>query len=176
MSEFNELNNSGWQQPSPPILVPVPSDQPGGATVYKPVSAQELRGLLLEGGPLAEGDISTQELGSLLADPASGTSETNDYPTGGVEGQLAVDYPSGYQAPSEEAEEEALPPKGVRVDGAKLRRVRQAQGLSIRALAQKAGVSPLTVQELETGKRNAYPATIGKLRKALGVRAEQFLK
>ena len=50
-----------------------------------------------------------------------------------------------------------------------LRRLRREAGLSQRELGEKAGVSPGTVYKLENGLRGAYPATLRKLARALGV-------
>ena len=49
-----------------------------------------------------------------------------------------------------------------------LRAAREAKVLSQDELAQKAGVSRITVSHLESG-RDAYPSTIRKLATALGV-------
>jgi transcriptional regulator with XRE-family HTH domain len=50
-----------------------------------------------------------------------------------------------------------------------LRAVRQCAALSQRQLAERAGVSANTVRLLETGRRGAYPTTVGKLSAALGI-------
>lgn len=49
-----------------------------------------------------------------------------------------------------------------------LRALRQTQALSMRDLAQRAGVSPASVFRAEQGKP-MYPTTVRKLAKALGV-------
>ncbi len=50
-----------------------------------------------------------------------------------------------------------------------LRRLRREAGLGQRELAEKAGISPGTVYRLENGLRGAYPTTLLKLARALGV-------
>lgn len=50
-----------------------------------------------------------------------------------------------------------------------LRNIRDAKFLSQRELAEKAGVSPTTINQLETGKAEAQPRTVRKLAEALGV-------
>jgi transcriptional regulator with XRE-family HTH domain len=57
-----------------------------------------------------------------------------------------------------------------------LRRVRRSKGLSQRALAKAAGVSPSTVYELESGRRIANPSTLAKLAKALEVEIVDLLE
>jgi len=49
-----------------------------------------------------------------------------------------------------------------------LRRAREARGLSIRQLADKAGVAPDTVWRLETGRRSAQSKTRTTLARVLG--------
>lgn len=56
-----------------------------------------------------------------------------------------------------------------RVDGEKLRQLREARFLSHRDLAKKADVSPTTVLNLEAGKVEAQRRTVRKLAEALGV-------
>jgi transcriptional regulator with XRE-family HTH domain len=52
----------------------------------------------------------------------------------------------------------------------KLREQREDKYLSVRELAEKAGVSKSTVVALETGRVRAQPRTLRKLAEALGVR------
>jgi transcriptional regulator with XRE-family HTH domain len=52
---------------------------------------------------------------------------------------------------------------------ATLRELRVRRLLSIRALATQAGVTPLTVQLIEAGRRVPQPKTIRKLSDALGI-------
>ncbi len=53
-----------------------------------------------------------------------------------------------------------------------LREARSARLLTIRALAEKAGVSPYTVHQVERGARPPRFATIRRLSDALGVEPE----
>jgi transcriptional regulator with XRE-family HTH domain len=50
-----------------------------------------------------------------------------------------------------------------------LRQLRQSRGLSQRELGRLAKVSAGTVYRVENGLRGAYPATVRKLARALGV-------
>jgi transcriptional regulator with XRE-family HTH domain len=50
-----------------------------------------------------------------------------------------------------------------------LRELRLERVLSQRELAQRAGVAPKTVLDIETGKIRPHPATLRKLAAALGV-------
>ena len=50
-----------------------------------------------------------------------------------------------------------------------LRPVRQSGGLTQRELAGLAGVSRSSIYRLENGQRGAYPVTVRKLARALGV-------
>jgi transcriptional regulator with XRE-family HTH domain len=63
--------------------------------------------------------------------------------------------------------------KGVAVP--RLRRLRVGQVLSQRDLAARAGVAANTIGELEAGKRRAYPVTVRKLARALGVPPQELL-
>ncbi|MDP9477435.1 MAG: helix-turn-helix domain-containing protein [Actinomycetota bacterium] len=56
-----------------------------------------------------------------------------------------------------------------RIDGEKLRQLREARFLSHRDLAKRASVSPTTVLNLEAGKVEAQRRTVRKLAEALGV-------
>jgi transcriptional regulator with XRE-family HTH domain len=57
--------------------------------------------------------------------------------------------------------------EGRRLRG--LRALRQDRALSQRDLARLAGVTQSTVNRLEVGHQSAYPATVRKLARALGV-------
>lgn len=57
----------------------------------------------------------------------------------------------------------------MRVDTERLRRLRIEAGLSLRGLAQAAGVAHDTTMEIEAGRRRPHPATVKKLATALGV-------
>jgi transcriptional regulator with XRE-family HTH domain len=56
-----------------------------------------------------------------------------------------------------------------RVDGEKLRMLREKRFLSHRDLAKRAGVSPTTILNLEAGRVEAQRRTVRKLAEALGV-------
>jgi transcriptional regulator with XRE-family HTH domain len=56
-----------------------------------------------------------------------------------------------------------------RLDGEKLRTLRETRFLSHRDLAKRAGISPTTVLNLEAGRVEAQRRTVRKLAKALGV-------
>lgn len=64
-----------------------------------------------------------------------------------------------------------------RIDGEKLRRLRDEKYLSHRELASRAGVSPTTVNNLELGKggRESQRRTVRKLAKALGVEPAELV-
>jgi transcriptional regulator with XRE-family HTH domain len=51
----------------------------------------------------------------------------------------------------------------------RLRKIREDQAYSQRALADASGVSAGTIARLEAGIRGAYPSTVRKLAQALGV-------
>ena len=56
-----------------------------------------------------------------------------------------------------------------RIDGEKLRALREARFLSHRDLAKRADLSPTTVLNLEAGRVEAQRRTVRKLAEALGV-------
>jgi transcriptional regulator with XRE-family HTH domain len=56
-----------------------------------------------------------------------------------------------------------------------LRELRQSRGLSQKELGERARVSSGTVYRLENGLRGAYPGTVRKLARALGVAPEALL-
>jgi transcriptional regulator with XRE-family HTH domain len=62
------------------------------------------------------------------------------------------------------------------IDGARLRRLREEQALSLRELAEKSGVSFDSIHKLETGRRAAQPRTIRKLAEALDVEPKELIK
>ena len=59
-----------------------------------------------------------------------------------------------------------------RPDVRTLRQARSARMLTIRALAERAGVSPHTVHQVERGARTPHFATIRRLSDALGMAPE----
>ena len=64
----------------------------------------------------------------------------------------------------------------VATTGEKLRRFRRGQAMTQAQLADAAGVNQSTIAMIEGEKRpNPHPATLGKLARALGVRAADLL-
>ena len=63
-----------------------------------------------------------------------------------------------------------------RVDGERLRELREERFFSHRDLAKKAGVSPTTVLNLEGGKVEAQRRTIRKLADALQVEPRELVE
>ncbi len=64
-----------------------------------------------------------------------------------------------------------------RIDGEKLRRVRDERLLSQRELAEKAGLSPTTILKLEAGRvTDPHPRTVRKLAQALDAEARELLE
>jgi transcriptional regulator with XRE-family HTH domain len=63
-----------------------------------------------------------------------------------------------------------------RVDGEKLRQLREARFLSHRDLAKKAHVSPTTVLNLEAGRVEAQRRTVRKLAEALEVEPAELVE
>jgi transcriptional regulator with XRE-family HTH domain len=57
-----------------------------------------------------------------------------------------------------------------------LRRLRTEKGWTQEELAFRAKVDPSYISQLETGGHSASVTTLGKLAKALGVNASEFLK
>ena len=60
--------------------------------------------------------------------------------------------------------------------GARLRRERQQQRISVRELARRIGSDPNTVSRLETGKRRMSVEWLSTLSDALGLRASELLE
>jgi transcriptional regulator with XRE-family HTH domain len=60
--------------------------------------------------------------------------------------------------------------------GARLRRERQQQKISVRELARRIGSDPNTVSRLETGKRRVTVEWLSTLCEALGLRASELLE
>jgi DNA-binding CsgD family transcriptional regulator len=68
------------------------------------------------------------------------------------------------------ASDQGLLPDGLASFGALLRKYRLAAGLSQGELAERAGLSPRGISDLERGERRApYPATVRQLAEALGL-------
>jgi transcriptional regulator with XRE-family HTH domain len=64
----------------------------------------------------------------------------------------------------------------VKVNGAKLKRLREAGFLSHRELADKADLSPTTVINLENDRGKPHPRTIRKLAEGLGVNPSELVE
>lgn len=62
------------------------------------------------------------------------------------------------------------------VDGEKLRAIREERFLSHRELAQRAGISPTTVLNLEKEQAEPQRRTIRKIANALGVEPAELVK
>ncbi len=64
----------------------------------------------------------------------------------------------------------------MQIDGEKIRRARERQVLSLRELAEKSGVTYVTLWRIETGATGpARPATIRKIAAGLGVPPESLI-
>ena len=75
-------------------------------------------------------------------------------------------------------DEELLPEEMVDriLDGENPIRVwREHRGLTVKALAEEAGIAPAYLSQLETGKRAGTVATVKKLAGALGVRVDDLV-
>jgi DNA-binding Xre family transcriptional regulator len=66
--------------------------------------------------------------------------------------------------------------KSIGVNGRKLQKLRVEQALSLRALAERSGVTYDTINKLELGRRPAHASTIRKLADALGVEPKELMK
>jgi transcriptional regulator with XRE-family HTH domain len=66
--------------------------------------------------------------------------------------------------------------KGISVNGRRLQQLRVEQALSLRALAERSGVTYDTINKLELGRRPAHASTIRKLAEALGVEPRELMK
>jgi transcriptional regulator with XRE-family HTH domain len=65
----------------------------------------------------------------------------------------------------------------VATTGKKLRRLRRGKAMTQETLAEKAGMSPSTIVEIENGKRKSpHPGTLGKLAEALDVSPADLLE
>ncbi len=60
--------------------------------------------------------------------------------------------------------------------GARINQARKATGLSLRALAQKAGITAMAISKYETGKSTPSSGVLLSLAKALNVRTEYFFR
>ena len=64
----------------------------------------------------------------------------------------------------------------VEVNVERLRTLRSEHVLTLRELAEEAGVSKDTIWRLENGHSDAHPSTIRKLAKALGVQPKELVR
>jgi transcriptional regulator with XRE-family HTH domain len=64
----------------------------------------------------------------------------------------------------------------IRVDGAKLRRLRRERALSQQDVERITGVAQATLSDLEGGKRGARASTLRKLAEALGVEPRELME
>jgi transcriptional regulator with XRE-family HTH domain len=62
----------------------------------------------------------------------------------------------------------------MEINPTRFKELRTARGLSIRKLAEEAGVSTETVYSLEHGRRQPSVRTLGKIARALGVEVKDF--
>ena len=75
-------------------------------------------------------------------------------------------------------DEELLPEEMVDriLDGENLVRVRREhRGLTVKSLAEKAGIAPAYLSQIETGKRDGTVATVKKLAAALGITVDDLV-
>jgi transcriptional regulator with XRE-family HTH domain len=64
----------------------------------------------------------------------------------------------------------------VEIDVEKLKELREARALSLRELANEAGVGHNTIYRIEHGQGNVLPRTVRRLAKALGVEPRELIK
>ncbi len=64
----------------------------------------------------------------------------------------------------------------MEVDADKVKRLRKERVLTIRELANEAGVSKTTISNIENGQSEAYPSTIRKLARALEVQPSDLVR
>ncbi len=64
----------------------------------------------------------------------------------------------------------------IRVDGARLRRLRRERALSQQDVERITGLAQATLSDLEQGKRGARASTLRKLAEALGVEPKELMK
>ena len=64
----------------------------------------------------------------------------------------------------------------MEVDVDKVKRLRKERVLTIRELANEAGVSKTTISNIENGQSEAYPSTIRKLARALEVQPSDLVR
>ena len=64
----------------------------------------------------------------------------------------------------------------TKVNGARLRQIRQERALSLRELGERSSVAFDTINKLENEHREAQPRTIRKLAQALGVEPKELMR
>jgi transcriptional regulator with XRE-family HTH domain len=64
----------------------------------------------------------------------------------------------------------------MKVNGAKLRELREQQALSLRELSELSGVNYNAIWRIEVGRTGAQPRTVRKLAAALDVKSKELLK
>jgi transcriptional regulator with XRE-family HTH domain len=64
----------------------------------------------------------------------------------------------------------------VEIDVEKLKELRETRALSLRELANEAGVGHNTIYRIEHGQGNVLPRTVRRLAKALGVDPRELMK
>ena len=64
----------------------------------------------------------------------------------------------------------------IRVDGARLRRLRRERALSQQDVERLTGVAQATLSDLEQGKREARASTLRKLAELLHVKPKELIK
>jgi transcriptional regulator with XRE-family HTH domain len=65
---------------------------------------------------------------------------------------------------------------GMEVNVGRLKALRREHVLTLRELAEEAGVSKDTIWRLENGHSEAHPSTIRKLARALGVQPKELVR
>jgi transcriptional regulator with XRE-family HTH domain len=64
----------------------------------------------------------------------------------------------------------------MEIDVEKLKELREARALSLRELANEAGVGHNTIYRIEHGQGNVLPRTVRRLAKALDVEPRELMK
>ncbi len=64
----------------------------------------------------------------------------------------------------------------IRVDGARLRRLRRERALSQQDVERITGLAQATLSDLEQGKRGARASTLRRLAEALGVELKELME
>ena len=64
----------------------------------------------------------------------------------------------------------------MEIDVEKLKELRETRALSLRELANEAGVGHNTIYRIEHGQGNVLPRTVRRLAKALGVEPRELMK